>query len=193
MPGLLDIAAELRPALLAKKCPFLVVVAPERTPKTATWGNERVVVGYANGDKFDFVRSQHINPKQVATMALGLTVTIYAKSPKAGALPVEHQERAQSVARLVVPALARILRSQHTPPTFVGGAYSTPDDLAAGDAPGGAVYTIALTVLTGMPDADWTGAAADEFVIGANGMTSTTKVSLAGASDDAAGETACGA
>jgi hypothetical protein len=196
-----ELGVELAARLGTQGVPLPVVDGPEPTT-TTTWGRERIVIQHADGgDAFGPPRSQHINPKHRHTRTANYKLTIYAKSAAIGAAVFEHRRRAEHVLDKVLCAMdyvAAVRKNRWAPKS---GGFITPPDLAASEKPGGAVYELSFTFDRAVIDRTWANAAAEEFTITADHLTSTTKVSQAQGPDDdsdpnnvpAAAETACGA
>lgn len=190
------LGVELQAQLRAKGCPVRVADGPEPAPRDVSWANERIVVeNDPNGDRFGGVKSQHGNPKQVATCQVGVRITIYAKAPSAAAT-FEHRERAEHIRDLVIAALKRIAPVNCT---LGGGRHVPIDDLAKSEIEAGAKYELLVTFDRGIEERTWKGDARPEMTLGAGQIRSTTKVSRQGADDDgdpttipAGAETACG-
>jgi hypothetical protein len=160
-----EIGREMLTELRARSCPFDVVDGPEDA-KTATWGRERIVLEEFGDDSFQGPLSHHKNPKQPAALVIGGKATIYAKSPRAGALPWEHRRRARKVMRMVVGALRKVLVARKNPVSFTGGGFFVPEDMADTERAGGAAYALTFEFVTGVPDITFAGDADPEVEIG---------------------------
>ncbi len=196
-----EIGKELEAVLRTAGCPLRVDDGPEST-QTTTFGRERIVIEHVpGGDSFGPTRSQHVNPDHRMTWIVGCKVTIYAQSPSAGARPFEHRRRASRVLNMVLVGLEQVARTNRNAWRPTGGGFVTPADLAASEAQAGAVYELTFTYDRPVVVQTWAGESAAEFTLGANGITSITKVSRNGVADDdddpntvpASAETACGA
>ncbi len=186
-----EIGRDLQADLETKGVPFDVIDGPEPT-ETTTWGRERIVIEFApGGDKFGAVISQHINPKQRHTFTPAAKITIYAQSKKAGAKLFEHHRRAHAVLRQVLVSLSQVFAVRKNPWRPVSGGFITPPNMDKSKSAGGAVYELAFTFDTGVPDLTWAQAAKPEFTLADGSMTSRTNV---GQNDsDETPETSCGA
>jgi len=193
-----EIGVELQAALRARLCPFVVVDGPERRA-TTTWGNERVVIEHdEGGDSYEPSRSQRPNPKHRMTRRMGVKLTIYARSPKAGAREFEHRRRAEHVLDLVLVCMGDVAATRRNAWSQGGGKFVLPADLEKSETPGGAVYEQLITFDRAVYQQDWNGAIAGEATLA--DITSTTKAFRAWTPDDdddfttppATAETACG-
>lgn len=193
-----EIGIELQAHLRARGCPFAVV--DRESMKTSSWARERVVIEHdEDGDSFSNVVSQHKNPKHRMTRRIGAKLTIYAQSSKSGALEFEHRRRAEHVLDLVLGAMVEVAVARKNAWAPTRGRFVQPVDLEDSEKFGGVVYELAFTFDRAVHEQTWAGDIQPEMTLGANGIRSTTRVSLAGADDDgnpitipATAETACG-
>lgn len=189
-----ELALELATELRSVGCPLPVVDGPEAS-STATWGRERIVVEHATGDRFTAPLSQRPTPKHRFVRVVASKITIFAQSPRAGALLWEHRRRAEHVLDLVLCAMAKILRrNQFTTGT---GGFVDPPDAQGTQTRAGAVYELSWTMARAVIHQAWDGTL-EATSPGLAGLNSTTRVFLA--DDDntastapATAEKACGA
>lgn len=159
-----EIGVELQERIRDRGCP-LPVVDREQT-KTTTWGRERIVIERDEaGDRFDFTRSQRRNARVVAVQLVGAKLTIYAQSGKSGALPFEHERRAQSILNCVIAALSKIQSIRKGRTAFLpdSGAFVVPPDLEASERRNGAVYELKFSFPLAIPDVTFKGEAKPEI------------------------------
>jgi hypothetical protein len=123
------------------------------------------------------------------TRKIAAKVTIYAQSPKAGAMPFEHERRAEHALDLVLVGLEVVARTRQNQWTPVRGRWVPPADLAESERFGGAVYELAFTFDRGVWVQTWAGDKRPEASLGA--IKSRTRVHLNGMEDESS-ETACG-
>lgn len=187
-----EIGVELQAKLRAVRCPLPVVDGPEPT-QTATNARERIVIEHDGDDRFGPARSQHVNPKQRMTRAIGAKITIFAKSPEPGARPYEHRRRAEHILDLVLVAMGEVAAERKNAWAPTGGRFVRAPDLEASERPGGAVYELDLTFDRAVLVQTWAGEIRPEAALGANSIRSRTNVSLATDDDPTAAKTACGA
>lgn len=160
-----DIGVELLAELRAQGCPLVVLDGPEATA-TATFGRERIVIEHDDGgDRFGPARSQSVNPKRRMTRLVGVKVTIYAQSTRAGAQPFEHRARAEQILDVVLVALELVAANRRNRIEFTSGRFSVPDDLSASERHGGAVYELTFTIERAVVAQTWAGAAQGEAVL----------------------------
>jgi hypothetical protein len=179
-----EVAVDLQANLRAKGCLVDVVVGPEAT-NTVTFGRERIVIEHGDSDSFQPAWSQSVNPKRFMTRLIGAKGTIYSKSPKAGALVFEHRRRCEQILDMTLAALSRVHAVRNGKGAFLpsSGRFITPDDLAASERPGGAVYEFTFTIQRGVTDVTWTGDAQPEAEVGGVdgvGINNVTRVSVNG-------------
>lgn len=161
------IGVQLQSMLQARGCPIPVVDGPEGS-QTATFGRERIVLEHQpNGDRFVATQSQRPNPVHRMVRNVGAKITIYAQSPRAGALEIEHKSRAEQILDLVLVGLGDCAATSTIfnvwEPT--GGGFFVPPDLAGSDRPGGAAYELALTFARAVREKAWDGSIAEEATI----------------------------
>lgn len=145
----------------------LVVDGPEPTG-TAAWGRERVVIERTGGDRPSDVRSQRRNPQHTTVRSIGAKITVYAQSTKSGALPWEHERRADTIVDLVLTSLEEIA-SGVAPPyrvwAWTGGEFVTPPDLEGTERKGGAAYELTATFDRAVWVKSFVGDIADEMPV----------------------------
>jgi hypothetical protein len=179
-----EVSVDLAANLKAQGCPIVVVDGPEPT-KTATFGRERIVIEHADSDSYAPPWSQQRNPHKCMTRNIGAKLTIYAKSPKAGALVFEHRRRCEQILDMVLCALSKVAAVRKHNGGFLptGGRFITPADLEASERPGGAVYELNFAVQRAVNDVTWSGDAQPEATVGGVdgvGFNNSTRVSVNG-------------
>lgn len=200
-----EIARELQAALRSRGCPFDVVDGVEPT-KPTTYARERIVLEHdeAADDTFSPVRgagaATRKNPAPLLVVNQALKATIYAQSPKAGAMPFEHRRRAEQVRDHLLVALRDVATERHNGWEPRAGRFVQPIDLERTEVIGGAVYELRFTFERGVKVETWKGDKRPEATLAGGMMRSRTKVSAQGWDDDndpatvpANAETACGA
>lgn len=152
------IGAELQAGLRARGCPIVVVDGPEATT-TATFGRERIVIEHGDSDDFVGPWSQSTNPKRRMNRMVGVKVTIYAQSTKAGALDFEHRIRAEQILDIVLVALSNIKSVRKGRGAFLpsGGRFIVPEDLKGSERQGGAVYELTFNFERAVEERTWAG------------------------------------
>lgn len=200
-----QIARSLQTALTAKGCP--VKVYTRDVLPTATFGRERIVVDRDRDEATSFgpVKSQHRNPKYLATETEPCVLRITAQSPKSGATLYDHEERARKELLPVVLTCLRIVMagaSWNGCWTLKTRQFIRPEDLKDSERPGGAVLEVKFAYEQGVPEMlSYAVAAKPEITFGADGhgIDNTTKISGANFPDNdsdpnnvpAAAESAC--
>lgn len=192
------LGVDLQAALRSRGVPFPVVDGPEQGAPIS-YARERIVVENFGNDSFEAPLSQHRNPKAVALRVVGAKLTIYAKSPRAGALPFEHRERAERVLDHVLVCLDALGRRSQL--RFLSGQWITPEDFNETERPNGAAYELTFTIGRAVYDATWTNEARPEVTLGPGLIVNRTRVSRAHGPDDngdpttpvPSAETGCGA
>lgn len=159
-----EIGRELEAKLLAKGCPFKVV--DRETTKPTAWRN--LVVIEETGDTYVSPRSQSRNPKRYFDCVVGAKLTVFAKSPKSGALEFEHRRLARKVVDLSLVALRTIRAERNSGALTIGAGQFVPvEDLTGSEVLGGVAYALPFTIERGVEDLTYAGAAADEFILAA--------------------------
>lgn len=195
-----EIAVELRAALVANGCPVPVVDsrdASERGQANAV-PRERIVVGRVIGEPEPIVgpKGTGRNPIHIRDRHLAAKVTIWAQSPRPGALSFEHERRCDTIVDQVIGQLVKVLSARKNGGSALGaGRMVEPVDAKGAEIPNFAVYEIPFSVPRAVEMRTWAGAAATEATLGGVGgitLASSTTTSLPG-DDPPAAETACGA
>ena len=191
-----ELALELATELRSVGCPLAVVDGPEPS-STATWGRERIVLEHATGDRFTAPLSQRPTPKHRFVRVVASKITIYAQSPRAGALLWEHRRRAEHVLDLVLCAMAKTIAERRNRFVPVSGGFIDPPDAQGTQTRAGAVYELAWTVDRAVMHQAWDGTL-EATAPGLGGLNSTTRVFLAdddntASTPPATAEKACGA
>lgn len=178
------IAAQLQAKLRARGCPLSVVNGPEST-ETVTYGRERIVIEHGDGgDRFSAVTGQRPNPVHRAVRGVNTKITIYAQSPRSGAVEPEHRARAEHILDLVLIALGDCAATSEIfnvwEPT--AGGFFVAEDLEGSARWGGARYELTCTISRAVFEQNWKGEIAPEMTMGADGsgIATTTKVSVNG-------------
>lgn len=200
-----EIARELQAVMRGRGCPFDVVDGTEAT-KTTTYSRERIVLEHDEGsdDTFSPVRGSGAatrkNPAPVLVVNQAFKATIYAQSPKAGAMPFEHRRRAEQMRDQLLVAIREVAAERCNGWEPRAGRFVQPGDLEKSEVIGGAVYELRFMFERGVKVETWKGEKRPEVTLGAGSLRSTTKVSANGWDDDndpstvpANAETACGA
>lgn len=171
-----QIGRELEAKLLAKGCPFKVV--DRETTKPTAWRN--VVVIEETGDTYVPARSQSSNPKRYLDCVTGAQLTVFAKSPKSGAIEFEHRRLARKVVDLSLVALRTIRAERFSGAITIGAGKFVPvEDLTGSEVLGGVAYVLPFTFERGVLDVTYAGAAADEFTIAAYTMAGSPSLTFA--------------
>jgi hypothetical protein len=178
------LAKSVQTKLQNRNCPIPVILdAPEKSTATG-YLPERIVIEHdAGGDSFAGPFSQHKNPKQGFVRNVAAKATIYARSPKAGALTFEHRERAETLLDLVLVALREAVSESKTFWAPKSGGFFVPGDLEGSNAFAGAAYELKFEIVRGVQVLDWAGDAAPEATVGGEdgvGITNTVRASLDG-------------
>lgn len=165
-----EIALEAQKILADLGVPFSVV-ADKETTETATWGRERIVIGYdVDGtDSFVPAHQVHVNPKQRFAADEACIARIYARSTQPGATVFEHRRRVKLARDKLVWALFVVSRKRRNRFNPTSGRLFTPDDLKDTERDGGAAYELRFTFSRGMDNRTWAGAAAPEVTVGGAG------------------------
>lgn len=195
---LFEIARELGDELAAHGCPLRVVYGPERAEPT-TFGDERIVVERVlGGDTFGPPIANHRNPRVTRTRLIGAKITIYVRSPLAGAAIQDHHRRADLVVDALLSALDVVVRvNRKSGYELNSGGFAVPADLEDSSTWGGAMYVIDdLKIQRAAESRAWPTLDEPEGAIAETvplpGITSRTVVRMAGADPSAPGETSCG-
>lgn len=173
------IFVQLRDALAAKGVPFQITYGPPQTPMKV--GDTRLAFfrDYTAGDAIGPRKSQHQNPRQIATRSMTFVVRIYAQSTKPAAARWEHEEIAEQLADAVHVALHDIALRGRTL-MRIGRMGYVQDDTSDGWL--GVVYEIRFQIDRGVADLTWTGEAAPEAIAGS--MSTSLDVDGPGAATD---------
>jgi hypothetical protein len=157
---------EIQTKLRSKLCPIVVVDGPEKI-ETNTWGRERIVIqrDERRGDSFASPKGNLANESRIFTRNVGVTITIYARSPQSGALDFEHYERAERVLDLVLWAIQQISAARGGGLVVSSGRFFVPPDLTGSEQRGGAAYELSIGFARSTTDLDWKGEAALEIEI----------------------------
>lgn len=171
-----EIGIELQAKLAAKGCPFRVVDREAFKPTA----HRNIIVLEHTGDTYGPAQSQSRNPKIYYTRNIGVKLTLYAQSTRAGAAEFEHRRVAETALDMVLIALRTIHaeRKAGIAALNIGaGKFIALEDAAKSERQGGAVYELALTFGRGVADLTWAGAGFTEFEITPGFVTSSTSVS----------------
>jgi hypothetical protein len=171
------IGTDLQAQFAAKLVPFHVVDGPEIRP-TTTGGRERVVIEHdlSGGDSFAPTHTPGQKPPRTRlTRVAAYKVTIYAKSPTAGAAYWEHEQRAEAILDQVLVGLDLVAKMRANVVQFRSGKFVFPADLKASETPGFATYELFFTFDRGVTDAKWDGTTVETIVI-PEGMIKNTVV-----------------
>lgn len=200
-----ELAREVNAILKSKSIPIEVLVDEPANASATTFGRERAVFEHAEGagaDRFGPVRSQRTRDMHYATRTVGYSLTIYAKSPKQGALSWEHKRRANDFLDQLIVAFTDVCAVRKNEISFLGGGFVPSTDLEGSEKPGGARYVLALQIDRAVIPRTWDGELAPtaRFGDGTGGTVSigsTTKVSSAEANPNTSepppgAETNCG-
>lgn len=165
------IGVALEKNLRAKGCPFPVVDGPEDTKTAQTFARERIVIERFGGDAFvEANGTRGIAVKRGPhNRDLGVKLSIYARCPASGAMPFEHQDRADHVVDMLIVALHEVfasdeLRARHA---LKSGGFVPLPDLAASERASGALYEMRFTVLRSTRELTWKGQGPDTVTVGA--------------------------
>jgi hypothetical protein len=182
------VGVALQSALRGKGCPLPVVDGPEPLKTAATFARERIVLERDDSDGFEAAAGARTiaMPRGPLFRQVGAKLTIYARSPRVGALSFEHYERAENALDLVLAELDGVLRGDtfQTRWSVTGGGFVRPVDLENAEAVAGAAYELRFAFLRGTPTTTWTGGAAfDTATLGPDDVpvvTSPRDVSING-------------
>lgn len=192
-----QIGRELEAHLVAKGCPYKVY---DREPRAgAVTYAPRIIIEYADDDKFGPPRGLSTNPKKHYTRTLSCKISIYGKSLKRGALEFEHLQVVDQVLDMVLVAMRKVGAARLNRYTVTGGRPFVPADLEKSEVRAGAAYELKFEFDRAVSELNWAGEKFPEAEI--SGVTSRTLVSpTVGPDDDndpntppATAETACGA
>lgn len=160
------VGVALQAALRAKGCPLPVVDGPEPFKTAGTFARERIVIERADADSFEGAAGARTTatPRGPVFREAGAKITIYARSPRVGALSFEHYERAENALDLVIAELDGVLRGAtfKTRWSVTGGGFVRPEDFENSESITGAAYELRFSFLRGTPTTTWTGGAAFE-------------------------------
>ena len=194
-----EIGVELRAALVANGCPVPVVDSTDLSERGQANAvpRERIVVGRVIGEPEPIVgpKGTGRNPLHIRDRHLAAKVTIWAQSPRPGALSFEHERRCDTIIDQVIGQLVKVLSARKNSYEIGAGRFIEPVDAKGSEIPNFAVYEIPFVVGRAVEMRTWAGAAAAEATLGGVGgitLTSRTTTSLSG-DDPPAAETACGA
>lgn len=188
-----EIAKEVNELLEAKGVPIKVLVDEPVNESSTTFARERAVLAHADGpgaDRFSGVLSQRSRDQQYFVREAGYTLTIYAKSPKSGALYFEHQRRANDFLDQLLIAFSIVAGTRRNSFVPTAGGFVASADLEGSPHPGGARYVLAFTFSRAVIPRTWDGELAPTVTFGDGSspsdvtIKSTTKVSAAEASTD---------
>jgi hypothetical protein len=155
-----EIAAQLNAYLAALGVPYGVEYGP--TGGETCWRDGLISVERdERGDTFGPVQAVHRNPKLVTTRSVGVLIRIWTQTSKRGAAQWEHERRAERVLDFVLSGMAEIAATRGNTWTPQSGAFIVPEDLAASENAGGAVYELRGTFDRGVKRAG---------IMGANGV-----------------------
>lgn len=202
-----ELAREVTAILRGQGVPIEVVVDEPVGANQTTFARERAVLEHAEGagaDRFNPVRSQRSRDLHYYTREVGYTLTIYAKSPKAGALLWEHQRRANDFLDQLLIAFTDVAALRKNEFSPVGGGFVPSDDLELSERPGGVRYVLAFTFTRAVIPRTWKGELAPTATFGDGSspsdvtIGSVTRVSYAEANTDTSAppvgaDTNCGA
>lgn len=183
-----EIAKEVTALLRARGVPYDVVVDDAPTTQ-ATFARSRIRLDHTEGDgsdRFSAPRSQRPRDAHRFTRSQGFTLEIYAKSTKQGATPFEHKRLANNVLDQVLVAFDDVAARRKNAWSPTAGGFVPLPDFEGSEKPGGALYRLTFTFDRAVSERDFDGALEPTATFGPGGvvLTSTTKVSLAGASAD---------
>lgn len=159
-----EIGRELDALLKARKCPLGVIDGPEFD--TTTWGNDRIVIETAGGDRIGPPKRVSHNPKRYATRGIGVQIRIFARVVREGAQPFEHRRKCDHVLDMVLVALKKISATRGDEFEIRSSDYYIPPDLSKSDNAGGCAYQLLLYWDRGVGDIDWQYNADEEGTIG---------------------------
>ncbi len=187
-----EISVELQTELRAAGCPLSVIY--DEVTTTATNGRERIVMveDETGGDRFKPARSQRAYPRHVLTRAIGVKLTIYAQSSKAGAQTFEHRRRASHILDLVLVAMATVASKRKNSWEPTGGRFTKAADLEASERIGGAVYELSFLFDRGVFEQKWNGDTVETFEVAEGLFENRTDVSLANGPTGGPVVTGCG-
>jgi hypothetical protein len=180
-----ELAVELQTNLREQGCPVVVIDGPEPYG-TASFGRERIVLEPGDSDSFNPPFSQQQNPKRRMVRNIGAKLTVYAQSTKAGAMPFEHRRRCEQILDMALVGLSKIHAVRKGRDGFLptGGRFIVPEDLAASERAGGAVYELTFSFQRAVLDVTWTGEAQPEAELDGGvdgvGIANSTRVSVNG-------------
>lgn len=194
-----EIGVELRAALVANGCPVPVVDSTDLSERGQANAvpRERIVVGRVIGEPEPIVgpKGTGRNPLHIRDRHLAAKVTIWAQSPRPGALSFEHERRCDTIADQVIGQLVKVLSARKNSYEIGAGRFIEAEDAKGSEIPNFAVYEIPFVVGRAVEMRTWAGAAAAEATLGGTGgvtVGNITRVSSAGDTTPA-NETACGA
>lgn len=177
-----ELCKQLQEALRTAGCPFDVVEG--ETTTTAARSRERIVVEHDDGgDSFGAARGARANPSHRLTRSVGCRATIYAQSTRAGALDYEHRRRCEAALDALLVAIDRTAQRLRVSWSPSSGSFVKPEDQAASERRGGAVYELRFSIDRAVIEQSWAGEAAPEVELGPSGVpavTTTRRVSIDG-------------
>jgi hypothetical protein len=187
-----EIGVELRASLVTVLCPLPVVDGPEQSD-AASFGRERIVIGYADEPgQVVAPRSQRKNPLHLFDRMIPAQLDVYARAPDAGPTSFEHARRAHHVMDLVLVHLDKVCRTRKEPLEIGSVTPLVPEAFADVKRPGGYALRLQFSVRRAVLGVTWASVAATEATLASGTVVSTTQVSRVGDSTPD-NETACGA
>ncbi len=151
------LATEVQTAMRERGFPFEVL---ERDNGTAPTNYAREVIELSEKEEpetFDATAGTRTNPLQTHSVVTPLQATIYAKSPEAGALALEHRARARNIRDGFVTALEKVISTWKCRLVLQSGAFVALPDLEAAERWSGARYVLDFTVRSGVDTRKWDG------------------------------------
>lgn len=168
-----EVGVDLQASIGSRGCPFPVIDGPEYRP-TGTFGRERIVIEYSGDDGFVSTHKPGgLKPLTFYTRKQAAKITIYAQSPRKGAIYWEHQRRAEKVLDFVLVGLYKVASKRANVLALQSGQFVLPEDLKAAETPGGAVYELKFTFDRAVADRIWDDAADPTTVMDATAVTAT--------------------
>lgn len=175
-----EIGVELQAALAAAGCPYRVFDGPIRT--TDANFRDRIVLEHdeQGADSFAMRHNTARNPRAFFARGMACKLTIYAASPKAGALEYEHRRQVEHVLDIVVVSLQEIAKGRQNLWTPKSGRFLKPDEWKTTDTLPGVAYEFKFDFDRGIVKRTWVGDAEPTTTIVEGEIQSKTEVSIAG-------------
>ncbi|MFA5706314.1 MAG: hypothetical protein WDA41_08170 [Candidatus Neomarinimicrobiota bacterium] len=172
-----QLATDIEQTLIGRGFPVAVRYGRERTQRELPSSHAGVIVferDLDTGDRIAAPLTSNRNPRLVRTRALGVTCTIFARSPLAGARQCEHEHDCDQIVDAVIVALYEWGTAARAGAIEYSEArYLRPEDVSGSEIGAGVAYRLRFAVPRGVSTRDWQGHALPEVAI--TGTTTATR------------------